>query len=60
MDYTLKDTDLMDTLRAIVATANDLYERAPDGLGLSDLIASTQEVHDLGQKLLDSLEGRGR
>jgi len=57
MDYSLKDADLMDTLRAIVATANDLYARAPCGLGLADLITSTQEVHDLGQKLLDRLEG---
>ena len=56
MTYALKDADLMDTLRAIVATANDMYERAPCGLGLADLIASTQEVHDLGQALLDRLE----
>lgn len=51
------DTD-RDLIEAIKAIAMSVYQHAPEGLGLAEIIASSQEVYDLAEALLSHLEER--
>ena len=54
------DTD-RDLIEAIKAIAMSVYCQAPESLGLAEIIASSQEVLDLSEALLDRLAiERGR
>ena len=54
LTYTV-DTRL-ELVQAIKAIAMSVYCQAPESLGLAEIIASSQEVIDLSEALLDRLE----
>jgi len=57
-DLTYSIDNDRDLIEAIKAIAMSVYEQAPEGLGLAELIHSTQEVMDLSEALLSRLEER--
>jgi len=54
-DLTYSIDNDRDLIEAIKAIAMSVYEQAPEGLGLAELIHSTQEVMDLSEALLSRL-----
>jgi hypothetical protein len=47
-----------DLLAALQSIALSIYETAPEGLSLCELLDSSQQLIDISQELLDGLEDR--
>jgi hypothetical protein len=46
-----------DLLAALQSIALSIYETAPEGISLCELLDSSQQLIDISQELLDGLEG---